>query len=592
MIRSPLNQLQEMAPSKRTIRGHLRRVERSSLRHAHKFIVQRLANLRDVRRHAAGWLVLIGSLVGVAMWQQSITMPSYTERIPAEGRVFSEGAFGSLDNLNPILASSAAERSGARLLFAQLLAYDSKGDLVGELAQSWRAEDGGKSFVVELRPSAVWQDGQKITADDVVFTFNMIKNADAHSPLYSSWRNVVVEKINDVAVRFMLPAPYAAFPSSLTVGILPMHALKDVQPSELRTASFNLRPTVTSGSFVFQDTNVIKPGHILLRLKANNKYVLGAPKLDGFHLHAYKDRDEMVKAYRSQEVASISDVDTDQLRALGNSTGYAVQRNPLYNGTYAFFKTDGTLLNDAKVRQALQYAFDQPALLKRLDNRVGELTGPLLSGQLGYRDDIRQPARDVNKANALLDAAGWVRGPDGRRIKNGQVLQLRLVSISSGDFPLTAEELINEWQQIGVTFDSQLVRPEDIQQNVIAPRGYDVLVYEIAIGRDPDVYAYWHSSQATERGFNLSDYKSSKVDEQLDSARSRLDPTLRDAKYSLFFQQWVNDAPAVALYRPTLNYVQNKNVVTFNTKPLVDQSDRYFNIRSWAAGTELGHPTR
>lgn len=592
MLRAPLSQLQEITPDKKTIKGHLRRAERLTLRHAHRFLVQRGANLREARRHALGWLFLIVALIGVVMWQQDITASSYTAAIPAEGGVYSEGAVGALNNLNPILASSAAERSGSRLLFAQLLRYDDKGDLVGELAQSWKSEEEGRAYLVSLR-KAEWQDGTAISADDVIFTFDMIKNADTRSPLYSSWRNIIVEKVNDSTVKFILPTPLASFVNSLTVGILPKHALAGVQPTELRTADFNIRPTVASGAFTFEDMNVIEPGvHHLLRLRANPAYVLGQPKLAGFHLHAYEDREVMTRAFRTHEVASLSDVDSNQLNQLGDPSTFVQVNAPLYNGTYAFLRNDSTVLKDVKVRQALQLATDQPAILRTLEHREQELTGPLLPGQLGYRNDFGQPARDVGKAQGLLDSAGWARGPDGRRTKDGQPLLLRLVTISSGDFPAVAELLMNQWQELGVTFDSQLMRAEDIQQSAIAPRGYDVLVYEIAIGRDSDVFAFWHSSQANAQGFNLSNYKSAKVDEALESARVRVDPALRDAKYRLFVQQWTADAAAIALYRPTLGYIENKNVVTFKSHPIVDQTDRYFDARYWGAGRVVGRPTR
>ncbi|HEU5186921.1 MAG TPA: peptide ABC transporter substrate-binding protein [Candidatus Saccharimonadales bacterium] len=593
MLRSPLSQLQEITPSKKTLKGHLRRAERLTLRHAHRFIVQRASNLREARRHALGWLLLVVSLVGLAMWQQDLTVSSYTAAIPSEGGVYSEGAVGALNNLNPILASSAAERSGSRLLFAQLLRYDDKGDLVGELAHRWHAEEGGKVYFLSLRPEARWQDGTPITADDVVFTFDMIKNADTRSPLYSSWRNVVVEKVDQTTVKFILPTPLAAFASSLTIGILPKHALADIRPAEMRTADFNLHPTVVSGPFIFQDMNVIEARvHNLLRLKANPTYVLGAPKLSGFHLHAYEDREVMTDAFLSHEVASLSDVDTDQLNRLGDPATFVQTNAPLYNATYAFLKNDSHILSDVRVRQALQHATDQKAILDLLENRQQFLLGPLLPGQLGYRDDMGQGGYTLERAQALLDSAGWVKGPDGRRTKDGQPLVLRLVTISSGDFPAVAEKLMNQWQELGITFESQLMRSEDIQQSAIAPRGYDILVYEIAIGRDPDVFAFWHSSQANAQGFNLSNYKSAKADEALESARVRLDPALRDAKYRFFLQQWIADAPAIGLYRSTLGYVENKNVVSFKSHPVVDQTDRYFDIRSWAAGQTVGRPTR
>lgn len=590
----PGHQFTEIPQSKKSIKGHLRRIERVSLRHAHKFIVRRFANLREVRRHALGWLLLLSCLTAAVFWQTTISAQPYRALVPAEGGVYTEGVFGALDNFNPIFASTPAERAASRLLFASLLTYDTKNDLVGELAEHWSVDPSGKVYTVQLRPNAKWHDGMPITADDVVFTFNLIKNADTRSPLYTGWRNIAVEKVDQAVVKFTLPVTYAAFPNSLVQGILPQHALKDVYPTEMRTTAFNRAPKVGSGAFQFQDLTSVgdKQSHYLLRTTANPAYVLGAPKLAGFQLHAYKNSENMPQAFASQEVAGLSDASLSHITSLGDPKNYVRINAPLFNGVYAFLKTDSPYLADARVRQALQHATNQPSLMKLLNNQVEELRGPLLPQQLGYRADINQPATDLDRARQLLDAAGWVMGEDGKRHKDGQILQIRVVTVNSGNYPTVAEELMRQWAQVGIGFESLVVKPEDAQQNVIIPRAYDVLVYEIAIGRDPDVYAYWHSSQASSTGLNLSNYKSPKVDDELDSARSRLDPALREAKYRLFFQQWINDAPAIALYRPALTYIQNKNVETFAPRPMVDATDRYFTVRNWASERVPLFPTR
>lgn len=594
MAHSPIDDLKEIAPTKRSLKGHLRRIERISLRHAHKFIVRRFANLRDVQRHALGWLFLIVALTAATFWQGTIAAQQYRVAVPGEGGVYTEGVFGAVDNLNPLFASTPAERAASRLLFAGLLTYDTKNDLVGELAQYWQADGTGKVYTVQLKPNLKWHDNMPITADDVVFTFNLIKNADTRSPLYAGWRNIMVEKVDALTVKFILPVTYAAFPNSLVQGILPHHILRDVYPTEMRTTAFNRAPKVGSGPFQFQDLTSIdnKQTHYLIRMTANPGYVLGAPKLSGFQLHAYKNSENIPQAFSSQEVAGLSDASLSHLTALGNPQSYTRINAPLFNGVYAFLKTDSLYLNDARVRQALQLSTNQPSLLKLLGNQVEPLRGPLLPEHIGYRADIDQPATDLSRASQLLDAAGWVVGPDGKRQKDGQPLRLRVVTVNNGNYPTVAEELMRQWAQIGVEFESLVVKPEDAQQSVVIPRAYDILVYEIAIGRDPDVYAYWHSSQASSVGLNLSNYRSAKVDDELESARSRLDLPLREAKYRLFIQQWINDAPAIALYRPALTYVQNKNVVTFNPRPLVDASDRYFTVRNWAAEQVSLFPTR
>jgi peptide/nickel transport system substrate-binding protein len=579
--------------SRKEMKGKLRRLEGATLKHAHHFIVRRWRNLQEVRRSALGWVILVLVLSGAVLWQASQTFALYSQEIPSENTTYTEGVVGAVDNLNPIFASTQAERSASRLLFANLLRYDQKGDLVGELAQRWTALNEGKTYEVILRQNARWSDGEPITAHDVAYTFAVIKDADTKSPLYSGWRNIAVEAIDDRKVRFILPTPYAPFLHSLTIGILPRHMLDKIRTSELRNNNFNRSPNVTSGPFTFQDVRALdeKRTRFLVRMAANTEYVLGQPKAGRFHLHAYSDREQLVNAFRAQEVAAMSDIDTQQLESLGGTRDPVTLQSPLYNAVYAFLKMDSPILQDADTRHALVYATNRDKLIERLHGTVEPVAGPLLPAQIGYDSALRQSDVNHSLAAELLDKAGWKLNSEGRRTKDGEPLKLRLVTVNNGDYPVVAQEIMDQWSKLGISFESQLVRADDIQQTAIVPRAYDVLIYEIAIGKDPDVFAYWHSSQANDRGFNLSDYISPKADDALDSARSTRDRALRDAKYRTFAQLWLGDAPAVGLYRPSLKYIQTKNISSFAPHALVEQVDRYGNIRYWSSSKELGRPT-
>jgi peptide/nickel transport system substrate-binding protein len=378
------------------------------------------------------------------------------------------------------------------------------------------------------------------------------------------------------------------------VGILPEHKLGKVRSTELRSHSFSRNPTVGSGFFAFRDVRTTGDNdnqESIVRMDANGDYFRGAPKLSHFQLHAYSSRDDLVNAFRTQEVAAISDEGNEQLEVLNDQKGSVRIDSPLNNAVYAFLQTESPLLKDVKVRSALEMATDQPVLLKQLNNRNQTVTGPLLSGQLGYDPALQQAGPNPETAKRLLDDAGWKLNSSGKRVKDGQELKLQLVTLSSGDFPAVAQTLMAQWARIGVTFNSQLVKPEDIQQNVIIPRAYDVLLYELAIGSDPDVYAYWHSSQATDHGFNLSEYKTPQADDALDSARSRSDPALRIAKYRTFTQRWLSDVPAIGLYRPNITYIQTKGVTSFSTRNIADPIDRYENVRFWSASKIELRPT-
>ena len=146
-----------------------------------------------------------------------------------------------------------------------------------------------------------------------------------------------------------------------------------------------------------------------------------------------------------------------------------------------------------------------------------------------------------------------------------------------------------DWAPLGVKLQTTVVDTsdptQDFTQNILQPRAYDVLVYELSIGADPDVYAFWHSSQVGQRGLNLSVYTSGVADDALTSARARSEPELRDIKYKAFARQWLNDVPAIGLYQSSLQYVESKQVTALeDEQKLVSPYDRYSSILYWTAG--------
>ena len=112
------------------------------------------------------------------------------------------------------------------------------------------------------------------------------------------------------------------------------------------------------------------------------------------------------------------------------------------------------------------------------------------------------------------------------------------------------------------------------------------------IGADPDVYAYWHSSQVSPKGSNFSNYSNAISDDALSSARSRVEPELRNAKYITFAKQWLADVPAIGLYQSTVQYVHSRNVRSFkDSTVLVSSIDRYSNILDWSVGNRSVYKT-
>lgn len=576
-----------LRPDRKKIRRRARKIESATLKHAHTFIVRRWENVKHVRRFAMAWLVLVMLFIGLSGLQMLVYHRHLTHVGPVAGGTYAEGVTGPLETINPLFAATSAERSASKLIFSGLLSYDETNHLRGELASSWRAEDDGRRYVVDLREGLKWHDGQPVTADDVVFTVERMKNPLTRSLQYRSWTGVSVKKISDYSIAFELSAPNAPFPHALTFGVLPKHILNDIKPEALREADFNRTP-IGTGPFVFSRLQIIDPNkdRVVLYANAYEQFVRGKPKIQRFQLHVFQDSESIRKAFITKEINGAADLSSSDInhiedRAMGSRT----LDTTIHDGVYALFRVDAPLLQDVAVREALRTGLDRREVIKSLYGNGKVLEGPLLPEQVPLLAGKRQPAHNPERAAQLLDGAGW-KLEKGKRVKDKLELALTVVAPQTGDYPAVMESVAKQWRALGVTVDTQLVPSDTISQNVLLPRAYDVLIYELVLGADPDVYAYWHSSQADPRLRNLSNYRSTIADEALASALTRPDTDLRNRKYETFVDAWLRDIPAVALYKPTLHYVTTESVRALPSGSAVAEVEsRYRNIELWTVET-------
>jgi len=573
----------KLRPSSKKLRTKARSLENVSLKHAHKFIIARMDSIRSVKRHAIGWLAVVGLLIAVSAFQLLGYQRSYSSYAPIAGGTYAEGVIGPLETMNPIFARSPAEQSASRLIFSGLLSYDMVSELRGDLAKSWTVQDDGKKYIVVLKEGITWHDGTPVTADDVVYTVSMIKNPLVRSPLYNSWSQIKVAKVADDTVSFELMRPYAAFPHALTFGILPKHILGDSAPERLRENEFNRDP-IGTGPFKFSRLQVIDPdqGRLIAYFDQNEQYVFGAPRLDRFQLNVFQDSAAVAKSFQMQEINAAVDVSSDQILEITTQRPAAiVYKTLLADGMFAFLNNDVPEFSDPQVRKAFVAGTDRTEIIDRLHGFASRLEGPLVANQLPSALDKRQATFDLAGANQALDKAGWVT-QNNVRVKDGVQLEIDLVGVNSGDYPVIVDELKQQWERLGAKVTTRLVEPTDVQQTVLLPRSYDAFVYELELGIDPDVFAYWHVSQADPRGLNLSNYKSTIASEALASAQLRSERALRVPKYDLFVDTWLQDSPAVALYQPQLHYVTSSETEALQSaNTLVNRADRYRSIEEW-----------
>ncbi len=576
----------KMSFNSKDLSRRMKKVEGATVKHARRFVFKRLDNFREVRRRIALWVLAIGIIIGATGLQYLWYQNNYRTTANATGGTYAEAVLGPVDTLNPLFAKSSAEESASELLFSRLVTYDKSGKLNYDLADSMNISPDGKTYTLTIRPDARWDDGLYVRARDVVFTVNLLKNPASRSTI-TGWDTIVAKEIDSRTVAFELPAVYAAFPHALRfLPILPEHILRDIEPSSLREDAFSTTP-VGSGPFslrLLQEVDAAN-GRKIIHLVQSETYFKGTPKLDRVQLHVYQNIEAVKRALNTSEVNAATDLTVTDSKSVNNER-YAVEHRPINSGVYALMNTVSPVLQDKKVRQALQLGTNTQEVRNSLSPDLPELYLPFIDNQV-FGNIPTQPVFDSARANQLLDEAGWTM-QGAERMKDGQPLKLNVVTTKNNDFEKALEILAKQWRVLGVTVTTNIVDPSDQSQNVVQdilqPRQFDVLLYQLTIGGDPDVYAYWHSTQAT-AGLNFSNYKNPVSDDALVSARSRVEPDLRNAKYITFANQWLADAPAIGLYQATLQYVHTKSIHALPTDSmLVSGADRYDEVRFWSVG--------
>ena len=511
----------------------------------------------------------------------------YSQTVPATGGVYVEGLVGQLTTLNPIYASTEADKLASRLLFASLYKYDDQGQLQPDLAAnfSWPDSNQGR-FLVKLKPDLFWSDGQPLTAADIVFTIETIKNPAAGSDQRLAYQELTIRQIDQLTVEFSFEKTFAPFANWLTFGVLPKHSLATILPEKLAAAEFSQKP-VGSGPFVFErlkfllDPKSNRPELRLELLKNNLYHQPGQPVTEGFVLWLVADQKRLIDLFKSRQItgsASLpSKVSENQL-----VVDQKVSLSQLA-GVYLFFKTDQAPLNNQALRQALAASLNQEKIIEELDGRQVGLDGPILPTNLGYL-----PAANPNQTNLeeTLLSLGYRLETGGYWQKEGQTLSLQISTLEKTIYEDVARLVKDQLEKKSIRVDLKFWPAEEFEKSVLNNHNYGQgLIYGLGIGFDPDVFIFWHSSQIGPQSLwrlNLSNYSSALADQYLGQGRQELNKEKRAEIYQQFQTVWRQDVPAVPLYQPQLVYHFQAGVVGPKSQVVADLADFFNQVGGWS----------
>ena len=532
-----------------------------------------------------------------------------------------------------------------RLVYSGLIRYDSRHRLVPDLAVKHEISEDGKIYTFELRKDVVWHDGEPFTARDVVFTIEDIQNQQVNSPLLVSFQGVKVEMLDDYTVRFSLTESFPQFLSLLTTGILPEHVWYNIAPDKQRLASYNWQPVGTGPFMFKKLSKDDAGYIYNYELIANDRYYRQPPYLEEIVFRFYPDYEGeagAIAAFRNKKVSGLSFV-PNALRDKVERKYSVLHTLQLPQYTALFFNSDHQpLLAEANVRLALAHATDKRRILQQVISSEGTVIhSPILPGFPGYDPELGKLVFSYEEANKLLDAK-WTRiesdayrakqreallkaweenqkkaaeattsstepGPSYEELKKqaegdidnklnselpaaqtfyrenkeGKLLELSIVTVESEEYRKAAELIAGFWQSIGVKTNLVFYSARDINREVLKERNYDILLYGEIVGSDPDPYPFWHSSQRSYPGLNLSGYLNRKTDAVIEAARQITDEEKLGVSYKQFQELLLADLPAIFLYMPTYTYVTTNEVRGMSVTRISHPADRLADITSW-----------
>ncbi len=534
-------------------------------------------------------IALLGILLIVALL--SYVTYSYTsQETPARGGVFIEGVAGNPQYINPILCQyNEVDRDLCALIFNGLLKLDENGDWKPDLAESWEVGPNSDVFTFTLRSDLRWHDGLRLTADDVIFTVELLQDPDLPvlPDLANLWRSVIAAKIDDRTVVFRLSQPYAAFPDYVTIrwfGVLPKHYWERYKPIDIPKAQLNTQP-IGSGRFKLVE---IDSQHA--RLEPVLSQFETPPYLDALEFRFFPDYPSILAAAEAGEVHGVRRILPEYQRQAEAIPDLQLFTSPMPGYTMVLFNFDASnapFLADQPIRQALAYGLDREKLLKDIIPGVGQLAdSPVLPNSWAYNPDIPRYPYDPQKAESLLEAAGWVdENQDGVREKDGVSLAFTILTDDAPHSIAVAQAMAQDWARIGIKVTPQPVSFTGMVTDFLVPRTFDAALVSIELYGDPDPYPLWHSTQISPKGQNFGGWQNREADILMEQARLTSDRKERKQFYDEFQRIFATDLPALLLYYPLYTYGASTAVHNMEVGRLNEPADRFNTFDRWYINT-------
>jgi len=488
-------------------------------------------------------------------------------------------------HLNPHFASGTKDQDSCRIFYEPLGGWDAEGNLIPVLASEvpTRANGGlsadGRNVTWKLKRGVKWHDGRDFTADDVIFTWQYAGDPASAMLTVNIYRDVKVVKVDSHTVRieFGKPTPFWAEPFVGTWGlILPKHVFEPFAGAKSRENPANLKP-VGTGPYRLLD---FKPGD-MLRAEANPTYhVPNQPFFDALDLKGGGDATSAARSVLQTgefDLAwnlSVEDVILRQLEAAGRGRVHFFEGSDLefvalnptdpwkeVDGERASAKSRHPAFGERAVREAMSLLIDRKSISEAIYGRGAIASANFLNNPVRFRSTNLKYEFNIEKANQVLEAAGWKRGPDGIRAKGGSKLKFVFQTSVSGPRQKCQAIIKDACGKAGIDlelksvvaavyFGGDFANPDTYQKFWADMQMYTTTMTQPDPQTFMEQFTSWELSQKENKWArrNITRWQNADYDATHKAAQAEIDPVKRAALFIRMNDLLVGDQHVVPLF--------------------------------------------
>jgi peptide/nickel transport system substrate-binding protein len=520
---------------------------------------------------------------------------------------YREAVVGVPDAIMPIVARTRSERTLVGLIFSGLVKLGPGNTYEPDLASSWTTDDKGKTWTFTIRDGAAWQDGVPVTADDVVYTAEVLKSPDVSGAMAAAWADVTATAIDANTVEFKMATPIAGFLAAATQPLLPAHLLSTVPLTDLATSSFGQAP-VGTGSYALtqlDDTMAVLTPTTLMEGPTDSPTPAPTPSLDALvtpvptappaaadppieriEVHFFADDAAAADAFAAGSVDGIAGLLPAASEDLSKAAGVERLRYPTTTLATVLLnlRPSHPELRDVRVRQALLGVIDRDTLVADALGGDGVAAASLVPpSSWAYDSGVAPVPFDTKTAARHLTDAGWKKKNGVWTAKGGKApYKLELLTVPATANPRLAavtQFVAKAWTDFGIGVNVVETPGADLATKLRAG-DFAASILDITQGLEPDLYPLLASSQVRGAGTNLSGYQDPALDTLLEAARKPAEPDARMAAWKALLAGLAARQPLLPLAWHSES-VLVRGVDGAQTRLIADPGDRFWDVLAW-----------